>query len=350
MQGRTDSPDRLDSLGFTLGQYGRTVRRLPFPVREPDRAAAWKAAARGRLLELLGPFPDATVALEPRYGPVVDRGRYTRQAVTFRTRPDLEAFGYLLVPAERKGRLPGMLCLPGHGRGVDEIVGIDAEGRDRDDPDGYQHDFAVQCAKRGYVTLALEMLGFGHRRDPAAHERGAEASSCQPAAGAALMLGETMAGWRTWDAMRALDLLATRPEVDPERLALMGISGGGTVGLYTAALDERVQAAVLSGSFCTFRDSIFSVSHCIDNYVPGILKWFEMPDLAGLVAPRYLFCESGTEDDIFPKAGVEAALEQARALYATAGVPDHVDSTFFEGGHQFDGRAAFERLARWLGH
>jgi hypothetical protein len=65
--------------------------------------------------------------------------------------------------------------------------------------------------------LALEPLGFGHRRDPAARARGASASSCQPAAGAALLLGETMVGWRVWDALRAVDLMAARPEIDPGR-------------------------------------------------------------------------------------------------------------------------------------
>src|SRR5262249_28652225 len=154
----------------------------------------------------------------------------------------------------------------------------------------------------GYVVLALEMLGFGRRRDEAARKQGAGHSSCQTASGAALLLGETMPGWRTWDAACALDLLESRPEVDPSRLGLIGISGGGTVGLYTAALDQRVKAAVLSCSFCTFRDCIFSRSHCIDNYVPAMLRWFEMADVAGLIAPRYVFCENGSQDDIFPEA------------------------------------------------
>jgi dienelactone hydrolase len=146
------------------------------------------------------------------------------------------AFGYLLVPEGLKQPGPAVLCVPGHGRGVDEIVGIADDGSDRDHLDGYQHDFAVQCAQKGYVTLALEPLGFGHRRDEAARKKGKSASSCQPAAGAALMLGETMVGWRTFDALRALDLLAGLPEVNPGRIAMMGISGGGTISLYAAAL------------------------------------------------------------------------------------------------------------------
>lgn len=338
----------LDSLAFSLVRYAGATPALAFPVATPELADAWRAEASARLRELIGRFPTRRVDPETRIGEPVRRPGHTRRTITFATRPKLRAFGYLLTPDDAAPRSPAVLCLPGHGRGAAEIVGIDDEGRDRDHHDGYQHDFAVQCVERGYVTLALEMLGFGHRRDPASRARGAGASSCQPAAGAALMLGETMVGWRTWDAMRALDVLGGLDAVDPDRLAVMGISGGGTVGLYTAALDERVKVAVLSGSFCTFRDSIFSRSHCIDNYVPGILNWFEMADLAGLIAPRRLFCESGADDEIFPRAGVREAADAARRIYRASGAEGGFDAVIFEGGHRFDGREAFRRLAEWL--
>lgn len=340
--------ERFDSLAFSLARYREVTPRLACRAEGPEGVEAWRREARAKLRELLGPMPADRVPLDAAFGEPKRKAGYARRTVTFATRPGMSAFGYLLVPDDRPARGPAVLCLPGHGRGVDEIVGIDQDGRDRDHLDGYQHDFAVQCAQRGYVTLALEPIGFGHRRDPAARRKSAGTSSCQPAAGAALMLGETMVGWRTWDAMRALDLLAGLPEVDPGRIAMMGISGGGTVTLYTAALDDRVKAAVLSCSFCTFRDSIYSIGHCIDNYVPGILHWFEMADLVGLIAPRFLFCEAGTDDPIFPEAGVRAALDRAGRIYRAAGAADRIDHAFFDAGHSFHGQAAFARLADWL--
>ncbi|HEU5117751.1 MAG TPA: alpha/beta hydrolase family protein [Isosphaeraceae bacterium] len=338
----------LDSLDYTLLRYAENRPELAFRAQSVEEARLWSAQARAKLLELLGGLPAERVALDPVLGEPVQRPGYTRREVTFSTRPGLRAFAYLLIPDNHQERSPAVLCLPGHGRGADDIVGIDEDGHDRDHLDGYQHDFAVQCVQKGYVALALEQLGFGHRRDPAAREKGPSSSSCQPAAGAALLLGESMAAWRTWDAMRALDYLETRPEVDPKRLAVMGISGGGTITFTTAALDDRVKAAVVSGAFCTSRDSILSRSHGIDNYIPGILRWFETADLTGLIAPRYLFVEAGTQDNIFPKPGVEEALEGARKVYETLEAPDHLDNAYFDAGHPFDGVKAFRALEKWL--
>jgi dienelactone hydrolase len=344
----SDAPlanDRLDSLQYCLTRYGALVPNLRFRSQAVDE---WRREAKAKLEELIGPFPPRRVALEPKFSAVEQGDGYTRRTVTFTTRPDLAAFAYVLVPNQIKTPAPAIICLPGHGRGVDEIAGIDENGQDREHLDGYQHDFAVQCARQGFVTLALEPLGFGRRRDGAARERGAAASSCQPAAGAALLLGESMVGWRVWDAWRAIDLLETLPDVDPKRVGMMGISGGGTVILYAAALDERVKAAVLSGSFCTFKDSIYSISHCIDNYVPGLLKWFEAADVASLIAPRYLFCEAGTEDPIFPQPGVTEAVRAVERTYSTLNAAGNFGHVFFKAGHSFDGVEAFKALRRWL--
>jgi cephalosporin-C deacetylase-like acetyl esterase len=129
----------------------------------------------------------------------------------------------------------------------------------------------------------------------------------------------------------------------------MGISGGGTITLYAAALDDRIKVALLSCSFCTFRDSIFSISHCIDNYVPGILHWFEASDLAALVAPRHLFAEAGLDDPIFPVVGVHQALREAELAFAAQGASGHIDHHIFDGEHVFDGSKALSRMKGWLG-
>ena len=239
-----------------------------------------------------------------------------------------------------------MLCLPGHGRSLDIIVGIAPDGSQRPlgRPDEYAGDFALECVARGYPAFALELIGFGERRDPDLRAEDG-VSSCIRDSMAALMLGETLAGWRVWDAMRALDYLQTRTEyVDPAQLATIGISGGGLVALFLAALDPRVQLTVLSSYFNTFAGSVLAVDHCVDNYMPGLLNLCEMPDLAALVAPRALFAESGRDDPIFPFAAFEQAVAQARDTYDVFGVPDRFAAAPFDGEHRFDGKAAFAFL------
>jgi hypothetical protein len=157
-----------------------------------------------------------------------------------------------------------------------------------------------------------------------------------------------MGGWRVWDTMRAIDYLGTRPEVDSSRVATLGASGGGTTSLFTAAVDERVKVAVVSAYFNTFRDSIMSISHCPDNYVPGLLQDMEMYDLSGLVAPRALFVESGRNDRIFPIAGSQTAAGKAREIYAAFNVPDRFGYEIHEGGHEVHLVAAFDFLSRRL--
>jgi len=131
-------------------------------------------------------------------------------------------------------------------------------------------------------------------------------------AGAALLFGQTMIGWRVWDVMRTIDWIETRKELDAKRVGCMGISGGGTCTTFSAALEPRIKVAMISGYLNIFRDCILSLSHCIDNYVPGILNWAEMYDVAGPIAPRPMFAESGSKDRIFPIAGSREGFDRVR--------------------------------------
>ena len=344
-----DLGDRqLDSLQFSRSLYAGHEPALGFSAKSRREALAWQKQVRARLTSLVGGFPARRSALKARVLEREDLGGYTREKIIFQSRDDLTVFGYLLLPEGQAGPVPAVICLPGHGRGCDDIVGIDAEGKQRSAGAGYQRDFALQTVERGYAAFAIEQLAFGCRRDAAARRKGLGQSSCQPAAGAALLFGQTMVGWRVWDVMRALDYLATRREIDSRRVATMGISGGGTVSLFSAALDERIKVSVVSGYFNTFRDSIMSLSHCIDNYIPGILNHVEMYDVAGLIAPRALFVESGTRDNIFPVEASRKAFSEARRIYSVFGAPEKTEQEIFDGEHVFHGRGAFAFLQKWL--
>jgi dienelactone hydrolase len=337
----------LDPVRWTLEQYKSAPLRLTFKAKTKTEAEAWQKQLRAKLTELLGGFP-ARTPLNARTLETREFAGYRREKFTFESRPGLTAVGYALVPKTGKSPHPTVVCVPGHGRGVDDIVGIDENGRDRTEKPFYERDFAIQVVEHGMAAVAVEPMAFGHRRDAVTKRKGATTSACQPAAGSALLLGQTMIGWRVWDVMRTIDWIETRPELDKSRVACMGISGGGTCTQFSAALDGRIKAAFISGYLNTFRDSIMSVSHCIDNYVPGILNWAENYDVAGLIAPRPLFSEGGDRDPIFPVKATRESFERVRKVYEVFGVPERAQQEIFSGIHEFHGAKGLPFLANAL--
>jgi dienelactone hydrolase len=339
-----------DVVEWGRAQWQRAPLRLRFnaaSANSPKAAQAWQKKLRAKVEELVGGFP-ARTPLNPKVLETREFPAYTRETILFESRPGLPVFGYFLRPKNVPGPLPVALCIPGHGRGVDDIVGIAEDGSYRTARVGYQYDFALQAVELGLAAFAVEPFGFGHRRGEAARRSGPGSSSCQPTSGAAFLLGETMIGWRVYDMMRSIDYLETRKEVDPKRVGCMGISGGGTITLYSAALDTRIKAALVSGYLCTYRDSIVSISHCIDNYVPGILNWADCSDVAGLIAPRALFSESGEKDNIFPVAGARQAFEETKKIYEAMGAADNCAQEIHPRNHQWWGREGLPFLARQL--
>jgi len=339
---------RFDPVAYTRELYANAPRQLRFVARTRAEAEAWQSALRSKVVDLLGGFPSSRVDLRPLTLETREFRGYRREKVVFDTRAGVSVIGYMLVPTAAARPVPTMICVPGHGRGVDDIVGIDDKGGDRSDKSGYQHDFALQVVEAGMAALAIEPMAFGARRDEITAKKGPGTTACQPAAGGALLVGQTMIGWRVWDVMRSIDYIETRTDLDRTRVGVIGISGGGTASLFSAAVEPRVKVAYVSGYLNTFRDCIGSLSHCIDNYIPGVLNWAEMHDIAGLIAPRPLFVESGERDNIFP---IQASLEsfgQVRQIYSMFDAADRLEQEVFAGEHSFWGKRGIPFIARHL--
>ena len=346
--------DRVNAGEFDTVSYARRLYEsapldLTFRATNRKQAELWQRKLRAKIAELVGGFPTERVPLRPETLEVREFRGYRREKFVFHSKPGVSVLGYLLTPAAGKAPHATMVCVPGHGRGVDDIIGIDDNGADRTNKDGYQHDFALQAVEHGMAAVAIEPMAFGCRRDAASRKRGLKQSSCQPAAGAALLFGQTMIGWRVWDVMRTIDWIETRKELDASRVGCMGISGGGTCTTFSAALEPRIRVALISGYLNIFRDCIMSLSHCMDNYVPGILKWAEMYDVAGLIAPRALFVESGEKDNIFPVAASRESFARVKKVYEVFGAADRVEQEIFPDEHSFWGVKGLPFLARELG-
>jgi dienelactone hydrolase len=338
----------LDPVQWTLQNYESAPLRLTFRATNRADAEIWQQQLRSKLTDLLGGFP-SRIPLNAQTLEVRKFPTYSREKLVFQSQPGVSVLAYLLTPTTKPAPHATVVCVPGHGRGVDDIVGIDEHGNDRTVKQGYAYDFAIQAVEHGLAAVAIEPMGFGYRRDPLTIRKVCPtASACQPAAGSALLLGQTMVGWRVWDVMRTIDWIQTRPELDATRVGCMGISGGGTCTQFSSALDTRIKAAFVSGYLNTFRDSIMSLSHCIDNYVPGILNWAENYDVASLIAPRYFFSEGGDRDPIFPVHATRLAFAKVKNAYEVFGVPDRAQQQIFPGQHVFHGEQGLPFLASAL--
>lgn len=329
--------------------YSSIRPKYSFNAKTVSEWEIWRNNLKKVFVECLGGFPEEKVDLNPRIVEQKELDGYVRQRVVFNTLEGLEMIAYVLIPKNMKGRLPAVVACHGHGYGSKDVVELNFDGSEKTGDAGYQKNFAVELVKRGFLVIAPELLGFGDRTlEEDARKAHKGESSCYKISTNLLMMGKTMAGIRVYEVMRTIDYLLTRSEVDTDRVGCMGISGGGLVCAFTSAIDERIKVAVISGYANTFKDSVMSIYHCIDNFIPGIIQYAEMPDIIGLIAPRPLLIESGTLDPIFPIAAAEKAFSKLERIYEILGARERLDKDFFEGQHQISGRKAYDWFVKWL--
>ena len=303
----------------------------------------WQRRARMRLSELLGlPFELCQPELEIEWTRETDGCRELR--ISFCTEAHYRALAHLLIP-HHEAPVPVVICLQGHSKGMHISLGRPKYPGDEATISGGDRDFARQVVARGLAALVLEQRGFGECGGTA------DGPACQQPAMAALLLGRTLLGERVWDVMRAVDLISEDfPELDSRRIAIMGNSGGGTASIYAAALDTRIAAAMPSCAFCGYEASIGAQLHCVCNYVPGIMRYFDMGDLAGLIAPRPLVIVNGLHDDIFPIDAARAQYDVAREYYAAIHAEEKLRHVVGPEGHRFyadQGWTAFADCTNW---
>ncbi|MCR4622605.1 MAG: alpha/beta hydrolase family protein [Clostridiales bacterium] len=313
-------------------------------IKPGEDVAEWQASARHKLEKLLGlPFENVDPQTEICWTRENEYGTETRLIVY--SEKDARVPCHLLLPKDGGEKLPLMVCLQGHSTGMHISLGVAKFPGDQEDIDG-DRDFARQAVKRGYAALAVEQRAFG---ECGGTEKGPD---CHQPAVQALLLGRTLIGERCWDIKCALEAVFDLfPNIDKTSVALMGNSGGGTTTFYASALYPFISAAMPSCAFSGFLPSIGAQRHCICNYVPGIMKEFDMAELAGLIAPRPLVIVSGQHDGIFP---IESAKEQfaiAREnYYAPLGAQDRIRHVIGLQGHRFyadDAWPVFEALTGW---
>ena len=335
-------------------------------------AAKWKAEGLAKARELIIQEEDNTpfdmVILESE-----KRGNYTANKVVFNISQDSRVMAYLLVPNGKKGQTyPAALMLHDHGSNF--VIGkekmVKAFSKDKavaetlKIKDGKQYREALKAlppetktmverlkrsdswantyfsdlypgdelAKRGYVVLSFDALGWGDRS-----VNGFATNSQQSLGSNLFNMGTSFAGIIAQEDCRAAKFLASLPQVDKSRVACIGFSMGGFRSWQLAALSDDITAAISVCWFGTMKghivpddgqlkgNSAFSMLH------PTIAKYLDYPDVAGLAAPKPMYFVAGDMDGVNPVEGTNEAFDKVHKIWAANGAEDKLVTAMVPG-------------------
>jgi dienelactone hydrolase len=274
--------------------------------REDIRATVWK------LLGQLPPRPKPHVEIISRD----DRGDFVVEKFSFDNGAGATVPGYILFPKELRGKAPGILYCHWHGGeydiGKEELF----QSRHTPEPPG------PALARRGFVVLGIDAYCFGERngQGPGGSEEKGSAGE-MTASKFNLWVGRTLWGMILRDDLMALDYLASRPEVDSNRLGVTGISMGATRTWWLMALDERIKTGVAVACLTRYQNLIEHEelkAHGIYYFVPNLLTHFDTEAIVSLIAPRPVLFQTGDQDSGSPVDGIraiEAAVDPFYKLY-----------------------------------
>lgn len=320
----------------------------------PKSLESWqkrREEVRKTLWQLLGDLPPRPDALQVR---VIERKKhpegFTVEKFEFDNGAGATVPGYICIPDGLNGKAPAILFCHQHGglygKGKEHIF----ENWPLDTPS------AVEFTRRGYVLLAIDAYCFGERQGQgprgAPEKGGAEEMSMSKLN---LWLGRSLWGMMVRDDLVALDYLCARPEVDPARIGVTGMSMGSTRSWWVAALDDRPAAVVCVACLTRYQDLIAAGqlrAHGIYYFVPGMLKHFDTEAVVSLIAPRPLLTLTGDSDGGSPLSGVNYINDFCEEVYGLYGKGDAFRGEVYKGvGHEYTREMWNETFAwfdRWL--
>lgn len=343
-------------LPYLQKRWTAVTRSHAYRAKSPAEHRAWRGKLASKLKSLTGYDTMQRCPLKARVTESVACDGYRRDRIEIQTEPGVVMPLYALVPdaPTPRGGFASVLCPHGHASGgkFSPAGRTDIEQL-RDTITQHNYDYGVQYAKAGLIAFCPDGRGAGERQEPSLNADGnLRIQSCLNINNMAFPLGQTVTGMWTWDLHRLLDYVQTRKDCDPDRIGCAGLSGGGLQTLWAAALDERIKAAVVSGYFYGYRESLLVMhTNCSCNYVPHLYETADMGDIAALIAPRPLLIETGDQDPLNGESGVRNVTSQVaitRKAYKNFGATNSLVHDIFEGGHLWHGKLSVPWLKAQL--
>lgn len=349
-QSGLDGPSTFQTTGITgdhLPVFGDSLKqKLSFPLAwtsEVTDLSAWKEKARAKVWELTWQMPDHS-DFHPNIIDEIDRGDFIARKIAFNLTGDSRVAALLLVP-KGNGPFPGVVFYHDHGSkfdigkeklitpwGDEEKLQSATLWADRHFSGRFPGD---ALARRGYVVLAVDALGWGDR-GPLTYE-GQQALAANMS-----NMGSSLAGLMALEDTRAADFMASLPFVNTDQIAAIGFSMGAFRAWQAAALSDTITATVAVNWMATAKGLMVAGNNQLRGGSawhmthPGLMRFLDYPDVASLVAPKPMLVFAGQEDRLFPIASVNAAIEKMRTVWTAWQASDQFEDKIWPGAHVFD--------------
>jgi len=313
----------------------------------PGSKAAWekeRTQIRAQVWELLGKLPARPKTPRIQTLSHEDRGDYVVEKFQFDNEAGATIPGYIILPKNHTGKAPAILYC--HWHGGEYEIGKEELFQSKHTPEEPGPGFA----KRGYVVMGVDAYCFGERngRGPSSEKgRDGELSASK----FNLWVGRTLWGMILRDDLMALDYLASRPEVDAERIGVTGMSMGATRAWWLMALDERIKTGVPICCLTRYQNLIehgLLKAHGIYYFVPNILNHFDTEAIVALIAPRPVLFLDGDQDQTSPVDGIHVIEAAVRPVYRLYGKEREFESVVYPGQGHFYTMEMWTKTLDWM--
>lgn len=306
-------------------------------------------------MHVLGAPSARTVPLDPRVISEEDRGRYLRRKISIQVQPNDRMPAYLLIPKNRHGRLPAVICFYGTTGGAGKETTVGLSGGRPGTPPERNRSFALDIVEAGFVAFAADYLRDGERIKPGARPYDTTQFYRE-------FPDWSVHGKDAWDTSRAIDYLETLSFVDRDRIGMMGHSYGGHSTIFTTAIEPRIKVAVANGPVSDFihHGMHWAVPKGAGNSqsLPAMRPYVLDPtrrapltfyEFTSLIAPRPLLVGQAVGERRPMEEENGAAVNE---VYRALGAADRVRYVWYAGDHDVPPEmrgAAVEWFRRWFG-